>query len=314
MPIMKRTAATRVLCLLALLPACAAAASDEPKSTPPLGDAKVELNANQQEMLAGYVEQLKSYPRFDSTGGVVNLPLWAYAPPTDPDLTRMRERYGLAEIAGAGPETNRLLRLLDWAHRVTRATGDIGTPDALSTPAVIEFVQSTGQAVNCRMKAIVLEEALLALGYQARRISLRPAREDGDTHSIVTVFSRRLDKWICLDPTFDTYFHDGDGAPLGYLEIRQAYESGQVPRFRSITIPLEGRLGLAGQAFDDYDSWYAVYLGKNCFMASCPQRSAFGYESSGAPAWVALVPVGYRFESTDDTTYTTDAGYFFQAP
>jgi hypothetical protein len=314
--VMKRAAGMRALWLLALLPACAAAASDEPESTPPLGDAKVELKAYQQEMLAGYVEQLKSYPRFDSTGDVGDLRSWGYASPDDPSLVKMNEQYGLKGIAGEGAERSRFLRLLDWAHRVTRGTGDIGTPDALNTPTIVEFVRSTGQAVNCRMKAIVLQEALLALGYRSRRISLQPAREDGDTHSIVTVYSRDQGRWICLDPTFDTYFHDDHGAPLGYLEIRHAYESGRVPRFRSITIPLQGSLGLAGQAFDSYDSWYAVYIAKNCFKASCPQRSAFGYESSDALARVALVPGGYGFDPGDggDTTYTTDADYFFRAP
>jgi hypothetical protein len=278
--------------------------------------AEIILKEHQQEMLDGHVELLRSYPGFDSADGVAHLPPWTYATTSDPSLTKMSEQYRLKEIAGQGSEVGRFLRLMEWAHRITEGRGDLGDPDALNAPAIIEFVRSTGRPVNCRMKAIVLNEALLALGWCSRRISFQPARHDGDSHSIVTVFSRGLSNWICLDPTFNTYFHDGNGVPLGYLEVRDAYRSGRVPSFRPITIPVEGELMLAGQAFDGYDPWYAVYMAKNCFKVSCPQKSAFGYESSESPVWIVLHPVGYQPDSMGraNTTHTTSARSYFQAP
>jgi hypothetical protein len=304
------------LCLLIPVLAGLTATAGQTERKGSSGAAEIILKKHQQEMLDGYVELLRSYPGFDSTDGVAHLRPWTYATPSDQNLARVSEHYKFDEIAGQGSEVGRFLRLMEWAHRITQGRGDLCDPDALNTPAILEFVRSTGRPVNCRMKAIVLNEALLALGCRSRRISFQPAKHDGDSHSIVTVFSRELGRWICLDPTFNTYFHDDNGVPLGYLEVRDAYRRGRVPGFRSITIPVEGELMLAGQAFDRYDPWYAVYMAKNCFKVSCPQRSDFGYESSDSPAWIALHPVGYQPDTVGrvNTTYTTDARSFFLAP
>ena len=304
------------LCLLTPALAGLTATAGQAQSKGPCSGAGITLKKHQQEMVDGYVELLRSYPGFGPGDGVAHIPPWTYATPSDPNLAWVSEHYKFDEIAGQGSEVSRFLRLMEWAHRITQGRGDLGDPDALNTPAILEFVRSTGRPVNCRMKAIVLNEALLALGCSSRRISFQPAKHDGDSHSIVTVFSRELGRWICLDPTFDTYFHDGKGVPLGYLEMRDTYRSGRVPCFRSITIPVEGDLMLAGQAFDGYDAWYAVYMAKNCFKASCLQKSAFGYESSDSPAWVVLHPRGYEPDSMGrgSTTYTTDSRSFFEAP
>jgi hypothetical protein len=305
-----------VLCLLAASLVGVTATAGERLRQESSGETQIILKDRQREMFDGYVELLRSYPRFESVEAANELPSWTDAPSGDPSLMKMSEQYGLKEIAGQRSEADRFVRLMEWAHRVTNGQGDIGRPDVLNAPAIIEFVRSTGHALDCRVKAIVLNEALLALGYHSRRISFQPARHDGDTHSVVIVFSRDHNKWVCLDPTFNTYFHDRNGELLGYLEIRDAYRSGRAPLFRSITVPVRGQLMLAGQPFDGYDSWYVVYMAKNCFKVSCPQRSAFGYESSDSPRSIALLPVGYESDSTGrtNTTFTTNARYFFGHP
>ncbi len=195
----------------------------------------------------------------------------------------------------------------------------------LSTPAIIDFVEKGNHAVNCQMKAIVLTEVLLAQGFRARRISCRPAQFDGDSHAIVMVYSDARQNWICLDPTFNTYFHDEAGGVLGFAEIRQGYASGTLPQFRSITLPRSAPLMLAGIPFDTYDAWYAVYMAKNCFSISSPLKSEFGYESSAAASWVWLLPLNYEPEEMGYTGSRSSHGqskrfltrnldYFFKKP
>jgi hypothetical protein len=180
----------------------------------------------------------------------------------------------------------------------------------------MEFVETKGIAVNCRMYTIALNELLLALGYHSRRISFRPSRPDGDTHSLVTVYSDVWEKWVCLDPTFNTYFRDESGEILGYLEIRERYTEGNIPMFRPITIDLDWTLRTAGCEFNSYDTWYAVYMAKNCFQATCPLKSAFGYESTKGLSWVTLLPSGFQQDNKAKPRRfsTSSSGFFFGKP
>ncbi|GAF80955.1 unnamed protein product [marine sediment metagenome] len=290
-----------------------------------LGDQKVNktkcnmvivLKDYQKKMLDEYIERLQDYPKFDTGEKFNNLPKWEYCKPDAPSLSKLSNEYNLKDVAGSGTEIEKMLNLMDWVHRVTSSKGEIGNPEVLNAPSIIEFVRSKGLSVNCKMKSIVLNEILLSFGYHSRRISLKPSKFDGDSHSIVMVFSNTHKKWICLDPTFNTYFHNDSGEILGYIEIREIYRKGEIPKFRPIQFTIRPPLMLAGKRFDSYDEWYAVYMAKNCFQAASPQKSAFGYESSESTNWILLLPSNFQSDEIGrvNTYITHNPEYFFQEP
>jgi|GEM_PF-2055016 len=273
------------------------------------------FNQHQQNLFNTYIQRIQDFPNFTSDEQSPIQIEWKYNR-TSSELTNLIKTNHLKEIAGDGTEIDLFLNLMEWVHRATQSEEKIGNPDTLNAVAILNYVKTQNRALNCRMKSIVLNEILTGLGYYSRRISCKPSQFDGDSHSIVTVYSMTLNKWICLDPTFNTFFHDHLGNILSYIEIRNTYRSGVIPRFRSININPKGPLMLSGIEFQNYDQWYGVYMAKNCFKVSCPQISKFGYESSESPRRVYLVPFGYSLENQEKTNslFTTNSNSFFQKP
>ncbi|MBN1996808.1 hypothetical protein JW935_04590 [candidate division KSB1 bacterium] len=271
------------------------------------------LNAEQKKMFKTYIRRIQEYPDF-ADNDLSKIPIdWQYSINSS-ELNGFIERNQLKKIADAGSDIDKFLNLMDWVHAKTESKGELGNPDTLNAPAILRYVERNNCAVNCWMKSIVLNEILLSFGYYSRRISFMPAVFDGDSHSIVTVFCPPLEKWICLDPTFNTYFYDESGEMMSYCEIRNAYKSGKTPSFRSIRLNPGGALKLAGKSFDRYDQWYMVYMAKNCFRASCPLTSAYGYENSASPVKAYLLPKGYDVDKKDSCVYTTNSLMFFAKP
>jgi len=272
------------------------------------------LNEEQQTLFDTYFQRLKEFPniRSDSTS---NTSLgWEYDQ-TVPELADFVVTHNLRDVMGDGTEIERFIYLMEWVHEKTYSEKELGNPDTLNSLAILNYITTQKRAVNCRMKSIVLNEILLSLGYCSRRLSCKPSLFDGDSHAIVTVYSNEMDKWICLDPTFNTFFHDGEGNVLSYVEIRNAYTNGEIPAFRAIPLTPTGSLMLSGIAFETYDQWYAVYMAKNCFKASCPQHSKFGYEDSEGLTYVYLLPKGYVAEDLgNDAIFTYNSRDFFKKP
>ena len=269
------------------------------------------LNVVQKELFDRFTERLREYPDFGAGTRSSGLPEWETMNQNEPALRKLADNYRLDQVAGNGPELQKMINLMEWAHSTLFYVNAVSNPDTLNADAIIRYARTQNCEVNCRMKSIVLNEALLSLGFFSRRISGLPSQFDGDTHSIVTVWSDTYDKWICLDPTFNTYFMDVSGKPMGILEVRDLYRSGQIPGFRSICIPKKWALKLSGVNFETYDLWYAVYMAKNCFRFSCPPVSAYNYESSENQIRLNLNPSGYE---SDGSLNTDDADFFFRKP
>ena len=276
--------------------------------------AEFAFNQDQQELLDNYVQRLKDFPNFTAGSPSEKSLDWKYYPAAS-ELADLIDKHDLESVMGDGTEMKRFINLMDWVHNATYSEGDLGNPDTLNAAAIINYVKTEKRAVNCKMKSVVLNELLLAFGYYSRRISCKPSQFDGDLHSIVAVYCSESGKWVCLDPTFNTYFHDTAGNLLGYLEIRGAYANGEIPAFRSIQISHQNPLMLQGIEFPSYDQWYAVYMAKNCFQASCPRISRFGYENSESRSLVDLVPEGFTVKDRKTgTIVTSNSDDFFRKP
>jgi hypothetical protein len=240
-----------------------------------------------------FVRRLQEYPAIPCEGlRGPELPAWRYMPADSSPLAELRRRYGLAELAAGKAELPAALAVLDWAYRVMRHDGGsaVPEPNALN---ILDACFQEQRAVNCFMKAIVLNEAYLSLGYRSRRITCMPAEADGDCHVVVMVYIAALSRWITVDPTHNTYFMAPEGEIINVLEARRIYRDGGVPGLRHIETPKVGAIVCAGVECASYDEFYTLYMAKNCFRFSSPVESGFGYESRPDAQFIHLSPPGY---------------------
>lgn len=232
---------------------------------------------------------------------------FTYQPKGDPDLIRLRTTWKLEEVAGNGDDTSRLLNLLHWVHAQVRYDGSSSNPEPRNAMSLLEVCKKEGRGINCRMMATVLNEACLALGYQARHITCLPLDEkDPDCHVITAVWVEGRGKWVYLDPTFNGYFTDSKGNLLSIAEVRAGIISGE-------SLNVSDDLNSNGQKKASEE--YLNYMAKNLLRLQCPQESAFGYESrKGDRFYVELDPLTVPSKGEKGTIYTHDSVAFWARP
>ena len=263
-------------------------------------------------------EVLRDYAAFGNTRPP-DMDNFSYALPSESLLTELRTTYNLDSVAGDGSEIQRIINFMHWAHTIVRHDGNSTNPEPRNALNLIRVCREENRGVNCRMIATILNEAYLAMGFNSRFVTCLPEdKTDTDCHVTNMVFSKTLDKWVYMDPTFQGYFMDEDSVLLNHMEIRQRLIEG-----RPLLLPDD--LNWNGTPYD-HDQ-YRNYMTKNLFRFSCPVGSEPGYESKESDlAWIHLNPAGYDDDKVGsaDTTgvpgalrvdyYTNDAGFFWAKP
>jgi len=201
----------------------------------------------------------------------------------DPKLDELREAYGLAEIAGEGDTQTKALNLLNWVGSHTNHNGSYDSP-VKNALAVLEYAYDKGHqnGVNCHDLSIILTEACLAMGIQARSLWLYPAdSSDIDRHVITMAYIPENEKWIMLDPSSNCYLSDMDGNILSPLEVREKL-AGKEQMYINPT------------AKTDYID-YINYLAKNMFHFGSIQTTKFGVfeEWQDDNPMIYFCPVGF---------------------
>lgn len=70
---------------------------------------------------------------------------------------------------------------------------------------------------------------LISMGYQARHVNINTAGGRGYGHGVVEVWSNQFNKWVMLDPVYETFYSDPKtNIPLGVIELHDLL-SGQYP-------------------------------------------------------------------------------------
>ena len=265
------------------------------------------------------VEVLRQYPDFGKTAPE-DYKTFTYSAPDDSNLVKLREEYKLDSVAGDGNEIARITNLLHWASTIVKHEDRNPSPDPANALNIIKFCKENNRGVCCRMKAILLNDVYLAMGFESRYIICMPAdTTDPDCHVINMVYSDSLDKWLNMDPSFDAYFMDSARNILSIAEIRQVMIDGD-----SLILNDEINYNGATRSILQHKS----YMAKNLFRFVCPLGSEFGYEyrKNGNIVWIHLNPIGYDTEKTGryDTFgtgpqklikyYTDNSEYFWAAP
>jgi hypothetical protein len=239
-----------------------------------------------------------------------------YAAPEDENLTRLRDTYGLEEIAGQGPELDRIINLMHWVYRLAGHANEPTIPAERNAFTLIQMAREEGKQINCYMKTVILNEVYLALGFPSRQTHLLPYRnEDRESHFVTSVYSRALDRWILMDPDFGAYVTDGAGNVLGVSEVRRRLIEGA---------PLE--IVRPGERDPDNNVErvdYLWFLSAFIFKIRCPIYSEFNQYSRPLKEYYELIPADYRNEMLYGTIVTRrnrkilfvdDETAFWQAP
>lgn len=187
--------------------------------------------------------------------------LFVYLPIYDALL----KTYDLKTIAGIGTDFEKALRVMQWLTDKTFYSG-VKTKWLADNSADIlaySYEKPFENAINCREKAIVLTDCLIALGLRAYPVCML-ADENRGCHFTVHVYSKELKKWILFDPSFNCYFVK-DGTPMNIYELRQ-------------TLLDEVAFDLVGYSFNKTDACKTVYLAG--FIKQCLTNISTWHDNS----------------------------------
>lgn len=238
-----------------------------------------------------------------------SLPDFWYQDAEHHNLKEVRKYFNLDSIAGNGNEVSKMINIMLY---VTHSIQYDGSNWALCEFDAIDFYnyhKATGKGINCRHKAMTLNEMYLAMGFRSRYVTCMPKdQNDPDCHVITCVYSETLKKWLWMDPSHGIYVTDHNNNILSIQEVRERLKNNQ-------PLKLNKETGRTKEWYLDY------YMAKNLYWIQCTNRSQFNTESryrnnDKELRYISLTPLGYE----DDNRYlkgniiTHNPDYFWQPP
>lgn len=145
----------------------------------------------------------------------------------------LKEKYSLNKVIKGNSDFQRALSIMQWLTDSTYYNGyqvvfsKMLPDDALS---ILDFAYKKPfkYAINCRFKAIVLTDLLISLGFKAYPVAMFDSAKNAN-HFTVHVYLNDAQKWVLLDPSFNTYFTDDYGKVLNAFELRNIFLNGKEP-------------------------------------------------------------------------------------
>lgn len=247
-------------------------------------------------------------------------PQFTYQPSNSPELVELRTKFNLDSVSGNGDEITRIKNLLHWAHNAVRHDGNSGNPKVKNAIDLIAVCKAENRGVNCRMMATILKDAYQAEGFEARIVTCLPKdTNDFDCHVINVVWSKSLNKWVWMDPTFNAYVSDEKGNLLNIREVRERIISG-APLVVNDDANWNNQVKQTKAQYLDY------YMSKNLYWLQCPTVSTWNQETrtpgKGFISYVNLYPGGFSTTKNMDLVTeddrklyaTNNPDYFWQKP
>ena len=239
---------------------------------------------------------------------------FSYMSPNHPDLVRLREKFNLDSVAGAGNEISKIKNLLHWVHNIVPHDGGSFNPEVMNTIAMVELCQKEKRGVNCRMLAQMLTEVYLAMGFKARFVTCMPRDHVSDCHVITTVYSNTLNKWLWVDPTFEAYVMDENGVMLSIAEVRERLRNDQ-----PLQLNEDANWNNRQKTYKEY--YLDRYMAKNLYYLVCMDYARFDAETvkeGRTSRYIALMP--YDEINSQSTSIgwsilrVSDDEWFWQSP
>lgn len=209
-------------------------------------------------------------------------------------LEELKEKYKLEVVAWKGDGRTKALKLLNWVSSNIYYNGSYDNHIELNALALLDysFGNDEKKGINCRSLATILTECLLSIGIRARTVYLMPMSPyDLDNHVVTITYIMELDKWVMLDPTYNSYFIDNEGTMLSPWEVRYALANlGEIYVNDSITCR-----GYSDN-IEEFKIEYIEYMTKNLFYMKSVLKNTFASESHSE--YVCLCPKGYDMKRT----------------
>lgn len=208
----------------------------------------------------------------------------------DVQLLKLYNDYALARYQKENDEIKIFLKVLRWSHEILLYDEQKEYIGAENATNIIEHCKREKATVNCRQHAIVLTEALLSMGYEARLVCCLPIDVlPYDSHAITSVYSHKLAKWIALDPARNCCFLSKEDELLSVSEVRQCLIENKKIHFEYMHRFTKMDTNSKLVQFDD--DWYLDYLYKNFFRFYCSRIN--GTTDKIPQYFYHLIPTGY---------------------
>ncbi|MFA6879626.1 MAG: transglutaminase-like domain-containing protein [Bacteroidales bacterium] len=242
---------------------------------------------------------------------------FTYANPDDSNLVRVRMKFNLDSIAGNGDEISKIEKLMYWVHNTIRHDGQHGNPSPYNAIDMMESCKKSGNGLNCRGLAMLLNECYLAMGFKSRYVTCFPKVYINDCHVINSVYSNTLHKWIWMDPTFAAFMMDEDFNLLSIEEVRDRFKDGR-------TVRLNDDANWNGRK--ESQEAYFNYMSKNLYHIECISHTGFNTETYikghqytpeeyAQHIYMDLCPQNYKSNRTgSNEKETTDCVRFWENP
>jgi len=241
----------------------------------------------QIDFLPDYLGRLKNAKEYNYSDQRP-IATWHYMTSSNPDLKKLREEYKLDSIAGDGDEMSKILNLMYWLHDLIRHDGSSYNPSPQNARAIIKICKEENRGVNCRMLATVLNECYLAIGIKSRFVTCMPKEAKfSDCHVINAVYSKELDKWVWIDPSFAAYVKDEKDNFLGIQEVRERLTDG-----RPLVLNEDANWNHISKQTKEY--YLDYYMAKNLYRLECPATSRYDTETwldKKESVYVELLPL-----------------------
>lgn len=197
------------------------------------------------------------------------------------------DKFHMSRLVSSNDLTT-CFNVLRWVHEqmLFKNTGTYN--GKLETGDILDYCRAKHVILNCALHSIVLTELLISVGIPCRSIQCLPFDPlDNDSHFINHAFIKSLNEWIAVDPSYATYFLDGQGKYMNLQNIRQCVAEGisfnvnRAVRFKDISFDFE---------------CYQAYLIKNLFRFSRIGSLKFSHKNN---VIYYLEPLGYRTDSSN---------------
>ncbi|MCL4550405.1 MAG: transglutaminase-like domain-containing protein [Bacteroidetes bacterium] len=216
------------------------------------------------------------------------IPKFTYQSQDDPNLVRVRKKLNLDSVAGKGRELSQIFNLMHWVHNLIKHDGNSNNPTLKNAIDLIKVCKAEKRGVNCRMLATILNECYLSMGIKSRFVTCMPRETKfDDCHVINMVYSKDLNKWIWIDPTFDAYVMDDKGNLLGIQEVRERLIKEQ-------PLVLNADANRNSEELEPKEFYLEYYMAKNLYRLQCPLVSEYDTETwneGKGVTYVELLPL-----------------------
>lgn len=244
--------------------------------------------------------ELLVYNREYGTYGLDNNEMsFTYSDMNHPLSCNLRTHYKLDCMIDSENDFKTILNIMRWVNSVLKHNGMqvfVGKREAGS------ILSSHPGMASCRGLAIVLCEALLAVGIKSRFVICEPAEEPFDEcHAVCIAFSRVYNKWVMVDPTNNLYIMNERKRILDIKEFRECLIN-NTPFFINEDTNWNGTKITKNQ--------YCDYMVKNMVRFNCMRHYYPGCDQKGIDK-VTLIPKHYLPNSTDSSIQVYDEKIFW---